>query len=193
MKLFELFLIEYKIEDISSGKVYRGYVNSQTGKILNLNNDELLRPHVYLVLKHQDLMDIDDHGRSIIPKDVNSPQYYDFIDRYDRIGGDYQHSAYRKNWVRFDVRGGKQRVDFNFSGYAQDVADALLTSFVLLGLKTTLLQNKIALFNLDVTTPGKSGYKSFSHDCYNMTDFNEMKRRFAANFNVKLIESTKDI
>lgn len=192
MKLFELFLTEYQIQDLSRGKMYRGYINSQTGKILNLGDEELLHPHVHLVIKHQDQMDIDDHYRSLVPpeRSLESPRYVDFINRHDRFAGDYQHAAYRRNWVRFDVRGGN-KVDFNFSGYGQDVADVLSTPFVVSGLKIALRQQKVVLFNLDVITPGKSGYKGFSDECYSMTDFNEMKRRFAATHDVKLIESLR--
>lgn len=186
MKLFELFLTEYQLTDVSRGTIYRGYVNASTGEVIAQQGSDLELPHVDIVARNPDKFNVPQSMREEIP--TGKREYFDWIIDNDQFGGPWQQVAYRSHWVRYSIWG---RTDFEIglSGYAQDVADVFSSSFILTGVKTAIYKEKGVRVYVDVVQPGsKNVYGGFSDHFNGMTGYNGMKRRFAEKYGAKLIE-----
>lgn len=187
MKLFELFLIEYGLTDVSSGVIYRGYINANTHEVVAQEGRDIDMPHTDLVARNPNKFNVPEEMRKEVPTD--NRKYYNWVIDNDMFAGPWQQVAYRNHWVRYSIWGRTNELDIGLSGYTQDLADVLSSAMIISGVKTALYKEKTARFSIDVIVPDSRNIRgSFSDHINGMTSFNGMKRRFAEKYGVKLIE-----
>ena len=166
MKLFELFLLEYKGDKIAQAP--RGYINSRTGEVLSTEGN---LPHSSIIATHPEKFNLTRGMQEELPREH---EIVNWSFRNDTFAGPWQHAAYETGWVRYSSQGRF----FNLSGYPEDLKAILSMPGVIITIVNTSREYGVADVSVDIIVPNyHSVFDSYKQPVKSAGDVVKLKDR----------------